>query len=139
MCFFLVEWINKVAKLRSCKNVLQGHKKAFMETNYVVWPFFAKCCWWCGSRPVRLCWQVEESDRSNEKEKLGFINVKKLPSPFIWIIVRTFLKLKNITTMAMMSIRHKIYISMVRNFNNIIKYNVLSSNFSGYLKLLIVI
>ena len=27
MCFFLVEWINKVAKLRSCKNVLQGQKK----------------------------------------------------------------------------------------------------------------
>ena len=35
--------------------------------------------------------------------------------------------------------RHKSYISMVRNLKNILKYNVLSSNFGDCLKLLIVI
>ena len=39
----------------------------------------------------------------------------------------------------MATVCHKIYISMGRNFNNILKYNVLSSNFGGYLKLLRVI
>ena len=39
----------------------------------------------------------------------------------------------------MATVRHKSYISMGRNFNNILKYNVLSSNFCGYLKLLRVI
>ena len=34
---------------------------------------------------------------------------------------------------------HKSYISMGSNFNNILKYNILSSNFGRYLKLLIVI
>ncbi len=35
----------------------------------------------------------------------------------------------------MATVCHKSYISLGRNFNNIIKYNVLSSNFGGYLKL----
>ena len=41
-----------------------------------------------------------------------------------------------ISPIAMAMMRHKSYISMGRNFNNILKYNVLSSNFDGYLKLL---
>ena len=39
----------------------------------------------------------------------------------------------------MATVHHKSCISMGRNFNNILKYNVLSSNFGGYLKLLKVI
>jgi len=38
---------------------------------------------------------------------------------------------RNVHTMA--TLRHKSYISMGRNFNNILKYNVLSSNFGGWL------
>ena len=44
-----------------------------------------------------------------------------------------------ISPITMTMVHHKSYISMGRNFNNILKYNVLSSNFGGYLKLLRVI
>ena len=37
---------------------------------------------------------------------------------------------------AIVQVCQKTYISMGRNFNNILKYNVLSSNFGGYFKLL---
>ena len=46
-----------------------------------------------------------------------------------------FILLKRTAVVTMAMVCHKSYISMGRNFNNILKYNVLSSNFSGYLKI----
>ena len=55
------------------------------------------------------------------------------------IHTQNFLKHRSIlyrTKNTMATVRHKSCISMGRNFNNILKYNVLNSNFSSYLKLL---
>ena len=55
----------------------------------------------------------------------------QIQNPYVFIQ-----EIKHVT---MATVRHKSYISRGRNFNNILKYNVLSSNFGGYLKLLEVI
>ena len=158
-------YLTKVRKISYFLHV--QNKKVLGKRCYTMFSFVATylvpdksiCCAWCEFLFNFKRWRNVTWKYSKSSVQAGFSRGKNPHRPDIFLDVVSYYCildtnfLKNIFIFGsifpilwssiedhtMATMRHKSHISMGRNFNNILKYYALSSNFSGYLKLLRVI
>ena len=88
----------------------------------------------------QICSCAAQSTTMNGKKCIKIrVNIVSRMDNFSLIYRNLFGSIHFFIHITMAMVRHKSYISVGNNFNNILKYIVLSSNFGGYLKLLKVI